>query len=138
MENGPSVEVTVEGGAARLPDQGGDSGWPADSSVDPDLAEVVRRELRLLRPQVRTSSADVLALLHPDFLEFGASGGVWDFSSVTTSLDPARIEATDLSPVKLSMDVVLVTYVSHHQERPPCRRSSIWLGTHWRPASRPP
>jgi hypothetical protein len=69
VEDGPSVEVTVEGGAARLPDQGGDGGWPGDPSTDSGLAEVLRRELLLLRPQVRTSPADVLALLHPDFVD---------------------------------------------------------------------
>lgn len=48
---------------------------------DEDLAEVVRRELQLLEPECPARPAAVLALLHPGFLEFGASGRRWDAAS---------------------------------------------------------
>jgi len=42
-----------------------------------DRAEVVRRELLLLDPVVRADVGRVRGLLHPDFVEFGASGRIW-------------------------------------------------------------
>src|SRR6476620_1658032 len=53
--------------------------------MDEDLAAVVRRELALLEPAVRRSPDDVRALLHPDFIEYGASGRTWNRDSVTTA-----------------------------------------------------
>ena len=53
---------------------------------DADLTEVLRREILLLQPHTRTDARAVLALLHPDFVEFGAFGGVWDITTVTASL----------------------------------------------------
>jgi hypothetical protein len=72
--------------------------------TDPDLAEVVRRELLLLDPARRSSAPDVAALLHPDFREHGASGRVWDRAAIAAALGADPIvsgEATDLEPVAL-------------------------------------
>jgi hypothetical protein len=97
---------------------------------DEDRAEVVRRELLLLDPAVRADRHRVLALLHPDFVEFGASGRVWDAGAIADALaadfEPLRGRATDLFPVSLSVDTVLLTYRIADQERPSLR-SSVWL-----------
>jgi hypothetical protein len=93
---------------------------------DADLDEVTRREVLLLQPHTRSNPQAVRALLHPDFTEFGASGTVWDITTVAASLDPARIEATDLHATRLAPDIIQVTYLSHHDTGPACRRSSIW------------
>jgi ribonuclease HI len=97
---------------------------------DEDLAEVIRRELQLLEPGCRMSSAAVLALLHPDFLEFGASGRRWDAASTaemlaleTTTVAP---RTSDLVPVRLAGVVVLLTYTLHQPNRVSLR-SSVWL-----------
>ena len=47
--------------------------------LDEDLQLVIDLELRLLQPQVRASAGELETLLHPDFLEFGASGrsSIW-------------------------------------------------------------
>lgn len=78
-----------------------------------DLLEVVRRERLLLQPNVRAHADRVHELVHPDLLEFGASGRVWDRASVVEALgaDPeVPGEISDFSPVKLDEDVVLLTY----------------------------
>jgi hypothetical protein len=113
MPHGPSQPPTASGQQAGEPDA--------------DLTEVRRREILLLQPHTRTDARAVLALLHPDFVEFGAFGGVWDITTVTASLNPARIDATQLHATRLAPDVALVTYLSHHASRPDCRRSSLWI-----------
>lgn len=85
--------------------------------MDEEQAEVVRRELMLHQPKHRVRPADVRALLHPDFVEFGASGRRWDAASTTASLateDPLAppIEATELTPTRLADDVVLLIHRS--------------------------
>ena len=93
-----------------------------------DLREVVDGELALLRPDVRRDPEQVVALLHPDFQEFGASGRVWDRESIVsvTSGTNAPIQATDLRTRDLGADAVLVTYRSSEAGRE-ALRSSIWL-----------
>jgi hypothetical protein len=96
-----------------------------------DRADVVRRELLLLDPEVRADSNRVRDLLHPDFVEFGASCRVWDAEAVVEALaaDSApfrRVGVADLVPVSLSADAVLLTYRIDELERPSLR-SSVWL-----------
>lgn len=93
-----------------------------------------------------TATGDVL-LCYEDarrehVLGNGAFGGVWDITPVTASLNPARIDATQLRATRLAPDVTLVTYVSHHASRPVCRRSSLcdergWL-MRFQPVARTP
>lgn len=111
-----------------------------ESWSDEDLCEVVCRELQLLEPECRSRPAAVLALLHPDFLEFGASGRRWDAASIAELLaqensavasrgsDPAPVASrvSDLVPVRLAGDVVLLTYTAHRPERVSLR-SSVWV-----------
>jgi hypothetical protein len=102
---------------------------------DEDVQLVIDLELRLLQPLVRASPVDVDKLLHPDFIEFGASGRTWDRAQVITSLTgeqlsggQAPITASDITGVRLADDVVHVTYVSQRDQRY-ARRSSIWRRT---------
>ena len=119
----------------------------------PDRAEVVKRELLLLDPAVRADLGKVRALLHPDFLEFGASGQIWDAEAIAGSLaadsvpdqaapdqrtDQGAIDqdtidhravaprAVDLEPMSLSADIVLLTYRIDDPERPSLR-CSVWV-----------
>jgi ribonuclease HI len=96
--------------------------------VDEDLAEVVRRELRLLDPAVRRDARSVSALLHPEFVEYGSSGRVWDRSSITAvTRDGAEgLHAWDLQPRRLGPDAVLLTYRSGNAQRE-ALRSSTWV-----------
>lgn len=120
------------------------------SSDDAELAEVVRLELLLHDPSVRSSRARVASLLHPDFAEVGASGRSWDATGIVDAIaddgiaDEADEEAGDkiggggavdvtkLSASRLAVDVVLVTYESHRSDRV-TMRSSVWVrvGSQW-------
>lgn len=80
---------------------------------DDDLAEVTRLEQLLLDPALRADPPQVEMLLHPDFLEHGASGRVWtrDAMADALSVDPAVAGVgADFVAVGLAPDVVLVTY----------------------------
>jgi hypothetical protein len=107
---------------------------------DTDLAAVIRLELELHEPDVRSDAGRLDELLDPDFVEFGASGRRWDRASIMESLlaEPVSeqgdiIEATDVAARRLADDVVLVTYTTQTPERR-ALRSSIWRRTdeRWR------
>jgi hypothetical protein len=97
--------------------------------ADQDGSEVVRLEHRLLDPQVRRRPELVRALLHPEFVEFGASGQVWDTESVVVALASApegpQMTATDFETVVLAADVILLTFRTDAGGRA-CLRSSVW------------
>src|SRR5690242_19059628 len=65
------------------------------------------------------------ALLHPDFVEFGASGRAWDRSSISavTSGIEEPIVGTDLRPTRLGPDAILLTYRSDASGRRALRSS---------------
>lgn len=93
-----------------------------------DLDEVVRRERLLLDPEVRAQGQRVAALLHPDFVEHGASGRVWDRDGLVEALpvDPVVIgEAGEFVPVRLAVNVVLLTYRIRGARE--TTRSSVWV-----------
>lgn len=104
---------------------------------DPDLHDVIDRELRLHDPAVRSSSAAAGELLDPDFHEFGASGRSWDRASIldmmaTRDAPPPIVE--DLTAIRLADDVVLLTYRSRTAAQVTLR-SSLWrrrTGGPWR------
>ena len=92
---------------------------------------MVRRELLLLDPVVRADVGRVRGLLHPDFVEFGASGRIWDGVTLVEALAANSVPlghgaAVDLTPVSLSADTVLLTYRIDQQARSSLR-SSVWL-----------
>lgn len=101
-----------------------------------DVEHVVAQELRLLDPAVRRSAHEVAELLHPGFVEFGASGRRWDRASILAALavepDGESLTAYDVTGIRLADDVVLVTYVSARSSAR-ARRSSVWrrVGGTW-------
>jgi ribonuclease HI len=96
--------------------------------MDDDLREVVDRELSLLEPKLRRDPDQVRALLHPDFVEYGSSGQVWDRTSVADATADAdeRIEALDVRARRLGPDAVLLTYRTTTSGRT-ALRSSTWI-----------
>lgn len=94
------------------------------------FAEVIRRESQFFDPEVRRHSELLRALLHPDFVEFGASGRIWNTQSIiealTTEEDPSEITGTDFHAALLAPDVILLTFKTITLERV-CLRSSIWM-----------
>jgi hypothetical protein len=113
--------------------------------ADEDVQIVIERELWLLQPQVRAAPSEVVALLHPEFCEFGASGRRWSQADMITALAAGQpgagqpggeeplITATEITATRLADDVIHLTYLSQRGERR-ARRSSIWLRTQdgWR------
>jgi ribonuclease HI len=91
--------------------------------------EVTQSELSLLSPPIRRDPQLIRELLHPDFVEFGTSGRIWDTESIvqalTTEVDPVEIKAFDFVPTSLSADSILLTYTCESGERKSLR-SSIW------------
>jgi len=97
-------------------------------AADGSLEEVLRLERLLLDRAVRSEGGRLEALLHPDFLEHGASGRVWDRDAVVKALpaDPGVSGvAFGFLPVRLSDDVVLLTYRIDGPR--PTLRSSVWV-----------
>jgi len=96
---------------------------------DADIAAVVRRELELLDPAIRADANEVRERLHPEFREIGASGRLWDAGTTATALalegDSALIDASDIEPVRLAPEVILLTYTTRRAGRV-ARRTSIW------------
>jgi hypothetical protein len=91
-----------------------------------DYAEVVRREQKLLDPALRKDTEAAARLLHPDFVEFGKSGRVWNRDSILAMMasDPGVSGvASNFVPTRLTDDVVLLTYRSADGTL----RSSIWV-----------
>ena len=87
---------------------------------------VVALERRLLDPAVRSDPAAVEALLHPDFREIGATGGMWDRAAIIASLSadpgvpaalPSAVDAREVAD-----GVVLLTYALAGS-----LRSSLWV-----------
>ena len=103
---------------------------------DEAVAAAIAGELRLLDPAVRRAPEQVADLLHPDFLEFGASGRRWSRPDIIEELaaeqhpggQQAVAQVSELTGTRLAPDVVLVTYVSQSESRR-CHRSSVWRQT---------
>lgn len=103
------------------------------------LDDVAGLELRLLDPQLRREGQVFQELLHPDFIEFGASGRRWTRDAVTAPAPPPphppkTYVASGLHAVALARDVVLVTYTAT-SDGAATRRSSVWTcedGRAWR------
>lgn len=104
--------------------------------------EAVAGELRLVDPAVRTSRAEAATLLHPEFVEVGASGRRWSRAEMLAELpemeggspDGPRYEVSGMRGVQLGPDLVHLTYESVIAGRR-ARRSSLWRrspGGEWR------
>ena len=95
--------------------------WPDDP---------VAAERQLLDPVVRGDAESLEALLHPDFVEFGSSGRVWDRASTIAALvaDPGvdpSMNVTDMTSVAVDTNAALVTYVASTDERTTLRSSLL-------------
>lgn len=95
---------------------------------DDELQRVVQRERTLLQAELRQEAGRVMALLHPDFVEYGASGRVSDRRSIAAVVSgtSADVEMTDLVVRRTGADAVLVTYRSDAGGRR-ALRSSTWV-----------
>jgi ribonuclease HI len=96
--------------------------------LDSDLVEVVAAEQLLLTTTTTGDIEQVDRLLHPDFLEFGASGRTWgrqDVIRVLSAKPGAAGHAGDFSPLRLGSDSVLLTYRIDGAGGRLC--SSVWL-----------
>jgi ribonuclease HI len=96
--------------------------------MDQVLDDLVARELQLLGPATRADPEAVERLLHPDFREFGATGGVWDRDAVVAALaaDPgAGPEVASMEGRWVADRAVLLTYEITSPAR--SLRSSLWV-----------
>lgn len=86
-------------------------------------------ERSLLTAPVRRSRSALETLLHPDFIEVGATGRRWSRDELLDALvleegaDP--VEAEQFEVREVTPDVVLLTFLSDPRRRA-ARRSSIW------------
>ena len=104
--------------------------------MDDELRDVVQLELALLEPGLRGDADRVRSELHPDFVEYGSSGKVWDRTSVATATADAAvpIEVGDVRARRLGPDAVLLTYRTTTSGGA-VLRSSTWIrdvGGPWR------
>ncbi|MFJ8629435.1 DUF4440 domain-containing protein [Streptomyces sp. NPDC093568] len=94
----------------------------------------VQGELRLLRPEVRSSPELLAELLHPRFREFGASGRDWDRTSIIESLlagedpGPRPVVVSRMEGVQLAPDLVHLTFDTENNGGR-AHRSSLWRRT---------
>ncbi len=99
-------------------------------SEESDFDQVINNELKIINPVVRGNERLIRELLHPDFLEFGASGRVWDTDSIvqvlTTETNPQEIEAYDFEASAMSASAILLTFKCKSGGRETLR-SSVWL-----------
>lgn len=100
----------------------------------PAVEAAVQGELRLLRPEVRSSPELLAQLLHPEFREFGASGRHWDRTSIIESLlageepGPRPVVVSRMEGVQLAPDAVHLTFDTENNGRW-AHRSSLWRRT---------
>ncbi|WP_405217219.1 RNase H family protein [Agrococcus sp. Ld7] len=101
---------------------------------EPAEAEVVRLERSLLTDEVRSDSASVAALLHPDWEEIGASGRHWSRDELLAEIAPLPepVELELLAAHELAADTILLVWRSVGDR--PALRSSLWQrsGSRWR------
>ena len=95
-------------------------------------------ETSLHKSEIRRSPEAVAALLADGFIEFGSSGKIWDKSSIVENMrkeePPGQIIVEDFVARELTLDVVLVTYISRTSTANQFTlRSSIWknIATKW-------
>jgi len=104
--------------------------------TDDLAAHLIALELRLQDWSVRKHPAAMSELLSDDLREFGASGLVWDRTSLLETLSaepPEPITSENFACQRLSGHLALLTYVAANPARRTLR-SSLWRleGDHWR------
>jgi|SRR5688572_26014303 hypothetical protein len=91
-------------------------------------------EKRLARVEQKLSAEEAANLIADEFVEFGASGKVWNKAEIVSALPtwpPSQSVLENFRVTELSASVCLVTYkLSREPERPDgTLRSSIWRCT---------
>ncbi|MBD0292914.1 MAG: RdgB/HAM1 family non-canonical purine NTP pyrophosphatase [Jiangellaceae bacterium] len=103
---------------------------PDRATSPPHHDDVVQQELSLLTRAVRSDTHRLRELLHPDFLEFGASGRVRNLASVLEAFavdpSPPSGEATEITSVRVAENAVLLTYLLTSPGGASLR-SSLWV-----------
>ncbi|PWH07649.1 DUF4440 domain-containing protein [Brachybacterium endophyticum] len=99
----------------------------SDNPADTPFEEVVAREQVLLSDLLRKNPARAAELLHPDFVEIGASGRVHDREQTLEALAPVPgVRAEEFVAEEIAPDVVLLRFVTA-DHRGAVRRSSLWM-----------
>ena len=103
------------------------------------VLQVLReRELRLLRPEIRSDPARLGALLHPEFLEIGASGRVYSRDEVLVEFrdfpQTYEVWAQDFQARTVAPGVILLLFRTAHvcangELSRHVARTSIWQWT---------
>ena len=86
-------------------------------------------ESSLVDPDVRRSPERLNNLLHPDFIELGSSGRVYDRQMIVEMMSQevsGDVIMRDFETRSISENTVLVTYRSIGQSGDEARRSSLW------------
>lgn len=95
--------------------------------------EIEALEHSLMDPDVRRSPDRLKKILHPEFIELGSSGRVYQRQQMidTMSQETASVGVVvrDLEAHQISEDTVLVTYRSIGGSGDEARRSSLWVNT---------
>ena len=87
------------------------------------MEKVEALERHLLQADVRASESELNKYLADDFVEFGASGRVWNKEGIIASLMDENaqsayiLEADSFSPKQLADDIVLLTYKCYRKNR---------------------
>ena len=93
-------------------------------------AELLALEERLLDPAVRAVPGEVRALLAPEFIEFGASGRVFDRDAILAMLaaEPPRValQARGFKVRLLAPGAALTTWRVRRDDGIETLRSSVW------------
>lgn len=100
-----------------------------------DAEQLEAQERELLRPEVRSDSARVRELLHPEFVEIGRSGRVWSADEVVGLFadgPPAgRIVADGFGVSAVGHGCMLVTYRSAHVGADGSWSRHAWRSSLW-------
>jgi len=101
-----------------------------DATDEALVAHLRALEESLLHPDVR-KSAQLVALLADDFVEFGSSGKVYsraDLVALLQAESPSVQTTSDFRAIRLGPDAALLTYRIHLHGDPPVHtlRSSVW------------
>lgn len=98
--------------------------------TDPDLKHhLMQLEENLLKPEVRSSKAELERLLADEFFEFGSSGRVLykDEEITEEGIGIVKMELKDFEIHLLSDEIVLATYrIFNESSNQHSLRSSIW------------
>ena len=93
-------------------------------------------ERSIVEPAYRQSAEMMEELLHPEFVELGSSGRVYDRQDMIEMLTAevaAEVLIRDFKVHRVNPSAVLVTYRSIGQSGNEARRSSLWVrvGDRW-------